>query len=93
MVFKTQNTQSMITYIIHRFIDEINSGGLDYYYDVFSLYRYLEKCLLKINDVNVLNLIRKSNDIIYKVEKRIGTAITDNIEYITDEESDTPKFE
>ncbi|MBQ8425846.1 MAG: DUF4375 domain-containing protein [Clostridia bacterium] len=77
-----------LTYVIHRFIDEINSGGLDYYYDVFAPYRELEDCLIKIKSDNVLNLIKESNNLIYKVENRIKTSITDNIEYITDEESD-----
>jgi len=77
-----------VVYIVHRFIDEINSGGLDYYYDVFAPYKELSDCLKAINDTNVLKLINESDKIINNVEKRIGKAITDNIEYINEDESD-----
>lgn len=76
------------TYIINSFMSEVNNGGLDYYYDVCVFYKDLEDCLIEINDLDMLSIIKKSNKIIYDVEKRINDSIHDNIENITDEESE-----
>lgn len=75
------------TYIVFTFYNEINNGGLDYFYDVCKFSNLLENALEKIDAKNVLKIIKSANKIILSVEKRLNCAIFDNIEYITKKES------
>lgn len=74
-------------YIVFTFYNEINNGGLDYFYDVCKFSNLIENALEKIDAKKVLKIIKSANKIILGVEKRLNCAIYDNIEYITKKES------
>lgn len=76
------------TYIVHTFIDEINSGGIQSYFDqqLSKFRKDLEVSLSVINSKHILEIITKANKIIDQIEKRIGDKILDNIQEATDSE-------
>lgn len=77
-------------YISTCFLDDVNNGGLDYYYDCSSgkFKDYLLEIFEEFDCGEMCEIIQKGNDIISKVEERIGESITDNIQEIDDEESE-----
>lgn len=76
-------------YISNCFLDDVNNGGLDYYYDcsLGKFKEYLLEIFKELECQEMYDIIKEGNDIISNVEARIGDSITDNIQEITDEES------
>ena len=76
-------------YISHCFLDDINNGGLDYYYDCSSgkFKNYLLEIFEEFGCKEIYDIIKEGNNIISIVEARIGDTITDNIQEISYEES------
>ena len=76
-------------YIATTFLDDVNNGGIDYYYDCSAgkFRNYLYDVFEKIGSKEVCKIVKDGNEIIKKIENRIGDEITDNIQETTDLES------
>lgn len=77
-------------YVSESFLNEVANGGLEQFYDNSSgiLMPYLEETFKEIGSKELLSIIVKANEIIKNIEIRINDTIVDNIEHITDKESD-----
>ena len=73
----------------HCFLDEVNNGGLDYYYDTTSgfLRNFAMRAFGAMENKKVFDLLKTSNYIIEKAEIRTRDFIVGRIEELTDEES------
>lgn len=76
-------------YVAEVFLNEVANGGLEQFYDNSSgnLTSYLEETFKQIGSKELIDIVVKANEIVKAIEIRINDTIVDNIEHISDEES------